>query len=445
MTTAALILLLLASPLTCAQVIAQKAGSENQSPNQQTESEKLFLEDVRIIHRWDGEKADGEFGWVARVIGDIDGDDVLDFVTSAPSLNSGNGKIYVYSGKSGTLIFAVDGEHRERLGNGAAGAGDVDGDRVPDVIAGAPAGGSAYVYSGKTGEEIHKFSSADKGDRFGYKVCSLGDVDDDGHSDVFVTATSASGDHKQSGAGYAYSGKTGDLLFQLEGQRAGDKFGSAAAAIMQSDSGMLAVGAQDAGPNQCGKVYVYRIKNANAKLAFEIEGDANSVNLGQMFVSFPGDVDQDGVLDVYASDFSDNTAAHGAGKVAIHSGRDGKRLLTLTGSQTREGFGTSPSEAGDVNGDGVGDLVIGAWQHSGGARSGGRVTLHDGADGQLLDTWTCTVPGETFGFDAVGIGDVDGDGHIDFLLTGGWSRVRGPKTGRVFLIAGKAYARPNRD
>ena len=45
-------------------------------------------------------------------------------------------------------------------------------------------------------------------------------------------------------------------------------------------------------------------------------------------------------------------------------------------------------------------------------------------------------PGDTLGFDATGLGDVDGDGAVDFLLTSGWSEVRGPRTGRVFVVAG---------
>lgn len=108
----------------------------------------------------------------------------------------------------------------------------------------------------------------------------------------------------------------------------------------------------------------------------------------------------------------------------------------MTGQQPREGFGTSPSDAGDVNADGVPDLVVGAWQNSEAAPAGGKVTLFSGKDGQLLDAWTCRQSSDTFGFDAVGLGDVDDDGHIDFLLTSAWSPALGPRTGRVFIIAG---------
>ncbi|MGH9938879.1 MAG: hypothetical protein ACREAM_21775, partial [Blastocatellia bacterium] len=58
-------------------------------------------------------------------------------------------------------------------------------------------------------------------------------------------------------------------------------------------------------------------------------------------------------------------------------------------------------------------------------------------DGSLLRTITCKVPGETFGFDATGIGDADGDGVIDFLLTSTWSGIKGFRSGRMFIISGK--------
>ncbi|MHA4915584.1 hypothetical protein, partial [Enterococcus faecium] len=56
-------------------------------------------------------------------------------------------------------------------------------------------------------------------------------------------------------------------------------------------------------------------------------------------------------------------------------------------------------------------------------------------DARLLATFTCRVPGDTFGFDAVGLGDVDHDGIDDLLITSGWSAVNGHHSGRVFVIS----------
>ena len=72
-------------------------------------------------------------------------------------------------------------------------------------------------------------------------------------------------------------------------------------------------------------------------------------------------------------------------------------------------------------------------------------TAHpSGKDGALLKTYTCRVPGDTFGFDAVGMGDVDGDGTIDFLITSAWSGIHGFHSGRMFIVSSGVQGRtPN--
>ena len=109
--------------------------------------------------------------------------------------------------------------------------------------------------------------------------------------------------------------------------------------------------------------------------------------------------------------------------------------ISLTGETPGEGFGIGASRMGDADGDGVPDLIIGSWQYSATAASAGRAYLYSGKDGKLLRTYTCRIPGDTFGFDAVGIGDVDGDGAIDLLITSAWSGIAGNHSGRMFVIS----------
>ena len=81
--------------------------------------------------------------------------------------------------------------------------------------------------------------------------------------------------------------------------------------------------------------------------------------------------------------------------------------------------------------------MIGAWRHGGAAPAGGKVYVYSGRDGCLMRTITGKVMGETLGFDATGAGDVDGDGVPDLLLTSAWSTVNGARSGRMWLVAGE--------
>ncbi|HET8675879.1 MAG TPA: VCBS repeat-containing protein, partial [Blastocatellia bacterium] len=156
-----------------------------------------------------------------------------------------------------------------------------------------------------------------------------------------------------------------------------------------------------------------------------------------MFLSAVGDVNKDATPDIYASDWNNNAKGTSTGRAYVYSGKDGKQLLTLTGEAAGDGFGIGVADAGDVNRDGHADLIIGAWQHASAALSGGRVYLYSGKDGSLLQTYTGRVAGETFGFDTTGVGDVDGDGVIDFLLTSAWSGIKGFQSGRLYIVSGK--------
>jgi hypothetical protein len=421
-----------------------------------------FVEEVQVLREWDGEAMNDQFGWIARNVGDVDGDGVPDVVTSAPTKDVGGrnaGRIYVYSTKSGRLLWTADGQPGDELGTGVEGAGDTNGDGVPDVIASAPGGGWASVYSGRDGRRLLTFKAVDPAEDFGRHAAGAGDVDGDGRADLIVGSPSrdesedsghANGSRHETGAGHAYiySGRDGRVLMTLAGERAGDQFGSAVAGGSRGGHSFVVVGAPKAGADRHGRVYVYaqpgRNDGASATAAapaqwkrptFTIDADETGNALGAMFVSVVGDVDGDGVPDLYASDWSNRARGPSTGRVYVHSGRTGARLLTLTGDGAGDGFGTSPSSAGDVDGDGHDDLIVGAWQYGGAAVSGGRAYLYSGRDGHLMKTFTCRTPGDTFGFDAVTMGDVDGDGASDFLITSGWSGVHGYHSGRVFIVS----------
>ena len=108
-------------------------------------------------------------------------------------------------------------------------------------------------------------------------------------------------------------------------------------------------------------------------LKFTIEADDSANALGLMFVSVPGDLDGDGVSDIYASDWSNAAQGLSTGRIYVHSGRTGAPLLVLTGENAGDGFGTSASVSSNLDGDGRADhrrrLAIRRCPVSGDART----------------------------------------------------------------------------
>jgi hypothetical protein len=397
-----------------------------------------FVEETKILGEWHGEAMNDQFGWIARVVGDVDKDGVVDFVTCAPFKVFGGqpaGRVYMYSTKSGKVLWKVDGASGDRLGTTLEAAGDTNADGIPDVV--ATGGGKALVYSGYDGRTILTLESPGKLPLT--SAAGAGDVNGDGRADLIVGSVPAppspggAAAPSDPGTAYVFSGKDGSLLRTLRGERDGDRFGSSVAGNTFGKETLLIVGAAGAGANRTGRAYVYT--GRDEKPSFTIDADETSAALGAMFVAVAGDVDKDRVPDAYASDFANRAKGPSTGRIYVHSGKTGARLLTLTGEGPGEAFGTSASAAGDIDGDGHADLAIGAWQYAGAAISGGRIYVHSGKDGRLLRTITCRTPGDTLGFDSVGIGDTDGDGTVDLLLTSAYSGINGYRSGRVFIVS----------
>ncbi|PCJ55713.1 MAG: hypothetical protein COA70_01145 [Planctomycetota bacterium] len=405
-----------------------------------------FVEETEILFAWHGENANDQFGWVAVDAGDIDGDGTHDVITSAPFQTDPSapkvvvGCVYLFSGKTGKEIRRHQGTPQDGLGMAVAGMGDLDDDGFADYAATAPRtndtkrSGGVLVWSGKTGELLFEITGAVAGDGFGREVDAIFDVNADGTDDIAVGSSSF-------GAGRGrvtiHSGKNGALLHTLDGAGAADNFGTTVSAGGSGENQLLVIGAMNAGAQQLGEVVVYRFdaKQKSFREAFRAEGGKNNVNYGRFFSSVIGDVNADGIDDVYTVDFEANTGGPGSGQVRLLSGADGKTLWIRDGL-AGEGLGIGNAIAGDINQDGHADVITGAWQNSAAAPSGGRCYLLSGKDGSVLRMWTCTIAGATMGFDSTSLPDCNQDGARDFLFTAAWTPVRGTNTGSVYLVSG---------
>ena len=323
----------------------------------------------------------------------------------APLVNAGGredaGAVYVFSGADGTLLFRFDGEAQgHMLGNSVSTTGDLNQDGVPDFIAGAPGAGSAYVFSGADGRVLFKLGQESPHARMGESVSTAGDVNRDGIPDVIVGAPGAN-------TAFVFSGADGSVLFRLGGEpEFGDLGWSVSAAGDVNEDGVpdFIVGAPGALTGVFnGNAYVF--SGADQKVLFQFVGEGSWDLLG-ISVSTAGDMNGDGVPDfIVGAPGTDPDGRTDAGSAYLFSGADGTVLFRFDGEELGDGVGLSVVTAGDVNGDGVPDLILGApyaapFPYPSGVFPFGRVYVVSGADGVVL-----------FRFD----GEVSGDG-LSLLL-----------------------------
>jgi len=382
-----------------------------------------------------------EFGYRMRATGDINGDGVPDFFVSAPTLNSGAGRVYLLSGKNGSVIYRLDspepqagaqfGFYIEVLGKANHGTPNiavgsqfenVDGATGAACTAGQPGcnvkQGKVWVFNGKNGKLLYSINDPfpQGAARFGARIGVAGDIARDGVPDLIVGAQGndvpagcsagspmPAGCAKHQGQAFIFDGADGHLLRTLNVpaedlplcntncsfggsvQSPGDTNGDGIPDQLVSAFGYN---------NDQGRMYVFDGKTGALRLKIDDPSpqgggpDAGALFGFQDASPFsPGAVDSSGAANIYGNGFTQNgPAGQGQGEAWVFDGLTGKVRYVLNDPTPTGGgqFGFSETTT-DYNKDGTPDLYIGqSPHHVPGANEDGGSYVLDGKTGKLL-------------------------------------------------------------
>ena len=334
----------------------------------------------QTLHKIPGGARHGFFGLAIAALGDLDGDGAGDLAVGGAL----GDVVRIHSGRSGAVLNRLTGTSPsgiELFGVSLAAVRDIDGDGAMDLLVGAPGRdtqaqggasasdgcGGAYLFSGKSGALLRTLGEPVEKDQlktrwFGRRVACAGDVDGDGVDDLAIASgdrvrldlegsewrrmpggkppappdnlgavllARASGPSRGPDAGqvFLFSGKTGELIRHLSGERPGDGFGCALVSLGDLDGdgcAELAVGACAAD----GGGALYAFDGASGRKLHVARGERPACEFGYSLANV-GDWNVDGCADLAVGDPCADRGGNRIGEVAILSGRDFSRLTTL--------------------------------------------------------------------------------------------------------------------
>ncbi|MGF2035538.1 MAG: hypothetical protein RMZ43_009515 [Nostoc sp. CmiVER01] len=413
---------------------------------------------------------------------------------------------------NGANGFAINGINEgDRSGVSVSSAGDVNSDGIADLIIGAfgadPNGddsGQSYVVFGKktgwsatlnlsdlNGANGFAINGINEDDTSGSSVSSAGDVNSDGIDDLIIGAFFADPNGIKSGQGYVVFGKrtgwsatlnlsdlNGANGFAINGIAADDILGrsvSSAGDVNSDGIADLIIGAYRADSNgdDSGQSYVVfgkktgwsatlNLSDLNGANGFAINGIAAEDSSG-FSVSSAGDVNSDGIADLIIGAQKADPNGYNSGQSYVVFGKktgwsatlnlsdlNGANGFAINGINEGDESGVSVSSAGDVNSDGIDDLIIGAdgadpnGYLSGqsyvvfGKRTGWSATFNlsdlNGANGFAINAIN---ESDFLGFSVSSAGDVNSDGIDDLIIAADSASPNGYLSGQSYVLFGK--------
>ncbi|NJK81620.1 MAG: hypothetical protein HC914_17760, partial [Chloroflexaceae bacterium] len=375
----------------------------------------------------------GNFGRAVSIAGDINNDGFADVIIGTPGQNTA---ALFRGAATGISTTPLELSQPGGFGASVATAGDVDGDGFDDVLVGAPNTDLVYLFSGASlaADQTDPTVTLSGSGNFGTALDTAGDVNGDGFADIVVGAP---GDN----ASYVYLGATAGLsttasfTVTLGGGAFGTSVGTAG--DMNGDGfSEIVVGAPISDT-----IFIY--PGSSLGLSSTLVLTATQPGAFGQAVGTAGDVNGDGLSDILigAPDFA--AAAEDIGGAFLYLGtldilaRDPEETFVISG--TGSAFGSVVNTAGDLNGDGFADLVIGAPTFANVGANRGLARLYYGSAAEVSERpdWSDVRLGQSlarfYGRMVATAGDLNGDGYDEVAISTARSDQTNASSVRVFM------------